>query len=98
MKSWQRLIVSSLLAAAGVLLARAILPIANRLFPKCLWEKATGKPCPACGGSKAITALANGDLTTAWTSNSLLCVGLIVGMWWFNRLLLKRPKSKGVLN
>jgi Protein of unknown function (DUF2752) len=53
----------------AVLVAAAILPLAPPLgfpgLPACVFKKATGLPCPLCGGTRATQALLRGDLSRA---------------------------------
>jgi Protein of unknown function (DUF2752) len=46
----------------------------------------TGRPCPLCGGLRAVAALERGRLVAALSSNLLVVAGVLVGavtvLWW----------------
>lgn len=55
--------------------------------PVCLLRKLTGWPCPLCGGTRALRALAHGDWATAlWTSPLAVLLGLALGVCWLWQL------------
>lgn len=47
----------------------------------CLWQAAFGVPCPGCGMSRALLALARGHIAEAWQLNhmSLVAAPILVG-------------------
>ncbi len=45
-------------------------------YPKCVFYQATGLHCPGCGGTRAMRALAHGEVGLAIRCNPLLIVGL----------------------
>jgi len=64
-------------AAASVALA----PLAARaaeLVPPCLFRSMTGLPCPTCGSTRAVLALARLDLAGAVALNPLAAAGALV--------------------
>jgi hypothetical protein len=44
----------------------------------CLFALITGRPCPACGGTRAVLALARLDVETAFVSNAAVTVAVVV--------------------
>jgi hypothetical protein len=40
----------------------------------CLFALATGRPCPTCGGTRAVIALARFDVATALASNAVVTI------------------------
>jgi hypothetical protein len=44
-------------------------------LPKCLWHQITGIPCPGCGSTRCVRALAAGDIGRALVMNpfTFLC-------------------------
>ena len=64
-------------AAASIALA----PLAGRaaeLVPPCLFRSVTGLPCPTCGSTRAVLALARLDLAGAVALNPLAVASAIV--------------------
>jgi len=37
----------------------------------CLFRRVTGRPCPACGATRATVALLQGDVVEAWRYNAI---------------------------
>jgi hypothetical protein len=68
------------LAAAAVACALLLAPFA-RLFallsPACLFHVVTGVPCPTCGSTRAVVALAALDVPRAVAWNPLVTVALL---------------------
>ena len=62
------------------------------LFPACPLKSLTGLDCPGCGGTRAVYALTQGDVATAFDHNVLLTivVPLLAIVWavWFVRSLV----------
>ncbi|MGD9549118.1 MAG: DUF2752 domain-containing protein [Candidatus Krumholzibacteriia bacterium] len=72
--SLTRWIVLGLAAAGGVaLLLVRFMPEAFLAWARCPLREATGIPCPTCGGSHTLVALARGDPWTALGANPALC-------------------------
>jgi len=74
-------------AAATLLHVRD--PSVDGSYGSCPFLELTGRPCPGCGGLRAVSALTHGDVVGALSSN-LLAVGLVVILivvWvaWFVR-------------
>lgn len=51
-------------------------PSGSEWFPKCPLYAITGFKCPGCGSQRAIHALLNGDLATAFKMNGLLVMSI----------------------
>ena len=71
-------LVLALGAASGVLM----LPFAPRFapfVPPCLFHALTGMPCPGCGTTRAVLALARADVGAALAWNPLATSALLVG-------------------
>ncbi len=64
-------------AAAAVLHVRD--PSVDGAYGSCPFLELTGRPCPGCGGLRAVSALTHGDLGGALGSN-LLAVGLVAAL------------------
>lgn len=59
-----------------VVLYRRFDPLEWGIFPKCPFKMLTGYDCPGCGSQRAIHALLNGDMGSAFKHNPLLIIGL----------------------
>ncbi|MFT3830346.1 MAG: DUF2752 domain-containing protein [Opitutaceae bacterium] len=62
--------------------ARFIGPLPPRWAPPCPWRALTGLYCPGCGSTRALLALAHGDLPRAFTQNPLLVLSLPLLLGW----------------
>ena len=70
-----------LLAIAGAG-AATLLPFAPRFAPAapaCVFHALTGVPCPGCGTTRALVALAGGDAWSALLLNPLATLATLVG-------------------
>jgi hypothetical protein len=49
----------------------------------CLVRRMTGRPCPGCGMTHALSRLAHGDLRCAWRANHrvVIVAPLLLGAW-----------------
>jgi hypothetical protein len=67
---------------AAVLVALVVVcffdPVATRFFPRCLLHATTGLHCPGCGSSRALHALAHGNVVAALGLNALTVLALPV--------------------
>ena len=67
------------------------LPMLPAVGPLCPLRRLTGVPCPLCGMTTGVTALARGDVGAALAANpgAVLVVGLVVAAWvvWAARRL-----------
>jgi hypothetical protein len=67
------------LGAASAAALAPWMPLLARLAPACVFHALTGVPCPACGTTRAVLALAQLDPRAAIEFNPLVTVGLVVG-------------------
>ncbi len=69
---------------------------AGATLPGCPWQALIGLPCPGCGGTRALAALASGRPATAFMSNPLVTVvGFGLACWVGQALwssLFHRPR------
>ena len=68
-----------LAGAAGAAALLPWVPLLARLSPPCPFHAWTGLPCPGCGATRAVMALAGGDPVAALAWNPLATLGLIGG-------------------
>ena len=96
----------ALLWAVVALAIVVLVPLSDVLFqdlPACPFRVATGVACPSCGTTRAITALAEGDLVGALCWNPLVVAGslafviagLLAPTW--NRRVGRVPDLRGVM-
>ena len=66
-------------------------------WPGCVFHQLTGFDCPGCGGTRAVLALARGDLLAA-ASHNLLTVSLlpVLALVWVQWLQLTRGRRASV--
>jgi hypothetical protein len=64
-----RLGASMLAAAAMVALPHAVPAVARWTDAACLFRGLTGLPCPGCGITTSLRALARGDAVASWSAN-----------------------------
>lgn len=86
------------LAIGGFALLRWSDSVDNAYFPKCPLYSLTGWHCTGCGTTRALHALAHGDVSQALASNSLLVLGapvLVIG-WTWRRALTLHGRPPGV--
>jgi len=65
---------AALAGAAAAPFARAFASV----LPGCLFRAVTGIPCPTCGGTRALLALARLDIPAALAWNPLVTLGALV--------------------
>lgn len=69
----------------GAVVAFGVRPSIAGVLPPCPVHAATGLDCPGCGMTRAVQALARGDVGAAIGHNAvsvLLLVPLLVVVWW----------------
>jgi hypothetical protein len=76
-----RLGVSILAAVALIALPQTVLAVARWTDAACLFRGLIGVPCPGCGITTSLLALARGDALTSWAANpaGLAVAALLVG-------------------
>lgn len=61
-------------------------------LPLCTLRRATGIPCPTCGGTRATMSLLAGHPVRALAFNPVVTVFVVVApLWWLSRLLRPPP-------
>ena len=88
--------------AIAVVVAVPLASLWSPRLPACAFRALTGVACPSCGATRAIEALARGDLATAFSSNPLVVAGLLAfvtggllaPIW--NRRVGRLPDLRGV--
>lgn len=95
---------SALAGPVGALAAVALALIALRLrdprvpgsYGLCPSVALFGWACPGCGSLRGLAALAQGDLTQAWSFNPALILAavLLISMWadWLRRYLTRQDR------
>jgi hypothetical protein len=77
------LVAGAPLALGGVLVLLALFPVGTLPYPPCPIHALTGLVCPGCGTTRALSALAAGDLATSLRQNpaALLAGGYLTWAW-----------------
>lgn len=77
---------------AVVVLAFFLSQRTGATLPLCTLRRATGIPCPTCGGTRATMTLLAGHPVRAFAFNPLVTVFVVVSpFWWLSRLLRPPP-------
>jgi len=69
-------VAAGIAVVAAVVLYRQVDPESSGLFPRCLFEWATGLKCPGCGSQRAIHQLLNGNVLKALQYNALVVAAI----------------------
>ena len=72
--------ISLLLLAAAALAAAPLLESLSGSGRLCMVRAVAGIPCPLCGGTRALVALAVGEFVEAFTWNPLAALGVILAL------------------
>lgn len=70
------------IVAAAVAVAWCAGPLPPLWAPPCPWHALTGLHCPGCGSTRALLALAHGDVARAFAQNPLLVLSLPLLLGW----------------
>jgi hypothetical protein len=62
----------------------------SALYPRCPFNAVTGLDCPGCGITRALHALATGDVGRALDHNVLFVLALPILLWWFTASTVRR--------
>lgn len=88
-----RRLAAPLLTAAGALVATGYVALADPNeaghFPMCPTQAIFGVDCPACGGLRAVHALAHGDVAAAVDHNVVVVIAVPVAVVLWVRWLLR---------
>lgn len=63
-------------------------------FGLCPFAQLSGKPCPFCGGTRAVVAMAAGNLPRAYESNLAVSILAVVTSVHFLSLLFKKKSIR----
>ena len=87
------------LAVLGGVLASPLIGKIGWLAKPCSLRATTGLPCLACGGTRAVQALARGEWLMALKFNPLVVVGVVAVVIWFVTAIYRAwrwdPATKG---
>ena len=84
------------LGGAALLALARWLPWERLQVVLCPLRRATGLPCPACGGTRAFVHATHGRFLEAWQMNPLasllVVVAVLLPLWWLLRMsVVRRP-------
>ncbi len=84
-----------------VLFIGSTMPVLS-LMPACAFKMLTGIPCPTCGATRSVVALARGDVTASFIMNPLtaLCLlaGILVFLYSLATIIFDLPKINMLLS
>jgi len=84
-----------------VLFIGGTMPVLS-LMPSCAFKMLTGIPCPTCGATRSVVALARGDITASFMMNPLTALSLLAGVLIFlyslATIILNLPKINMLLS
>lgn len=80
------IVIGAPVALASAVLLLALFPVGTLPYPPCPVHAATGLLCPGCGSTRMLSALAGGDLGTAWRQNPMGLLGLGYLVWSWARM------------
>ena len=85
--------VTALIGAVALIVIYGSFNPENKFFPKCVFFAVTGLKCPGCGSQRAIHALLNGDVVSAWRYNAMmiLFIPLVIIMWLASLMKMRIP-------
>ena len=84
----------SLLFLAGFVTLKLVNPVETTWLPKCTWRQLTGLHCPGCGLTRALDAIADGDLVAAfWFNPLVVAIGPVLALLLMAR---RRKERRGV--
>jgi Protein of unknown function (DUF2752) len=91
----------ALRVTAGVFLLASLWyssPPANPVFQLCGFHWLTGRPCPLCGLTRALSALAKGHWSEAIHFNALSPLGFVMlfGLFWSKSPVTRRLWTFGI--
>ncbi len=75
-KSFVFIIIALIVLAGLIGIYMQVNPANSLIAPKCLFKTLTGYDCPSCGGQRALHAMLNGNLRTAFMFNPFLFVAI----------------------
>jgi hypothetical protein len=92
-----------ILLSAGAVLAVILFafdPSQTSFYPICVFKKATGYSCPACGCLRASHQLLHGNIGTAFHLNALFIIAMPIGALLafqniFHKRIINRPAYIG---
>lgn len=75
-------------------------PTTQGIFPVCPLREATGLDCPGCGGTRAVHALTQGDIGTAFDHNAVFTVvvpllAVAWAVWMVHAIRVTRARRRG---
>lgn len=78
---WLPVVVIAFMLVAGTVAVRVFGSSCLAIAPPCPFRFLTGLHCPGCGSGRALYALANGDLASAWAMNKLAVASIPLLLW-----------------
>ncbi len=75
----------------GCLLAARLLPESVFSLLRCPWQALVNMPCLTCGGTRALRALVQFDLGTAFSMNPLVALCALLGLAYLPYAVLWAP-------
>lgn len=67
-------------------------------LPFCALKAVTGSPCPTCGSTRAVDAIAAGDFVGGWLCNPFMVTAIVIGILWLALRLVTGHSVMLVMN
>ncbi|RMD81959.1 MAG: DUF2752 domain-containing protein [Lentisphaerae bacterium] len=86
--SYGTMSIGAVVAGGCLLLSVIVAPSALPRWGVCWFHRLTGRPCPACGMSRAFCAISHGMWLDAWAFNPFAYIFYLLFLYWLSEPFL----------